>query len=163
MNIQQFDDSTLPKWQLELINKYPLIYRERNSNFNGYFKGKDENYCNLRFGFEFDEGWAGIVDGFSLQASELVKKLRKFGYKKDKCFVHSVIFKEKYATLRFQGDVILPDPFYDLFMAYVDQLEEKSKNICEICGQFGQISNKGAWLKTVCKKHAKELGYKYKE
>lgn len=157
MSKSQFSHSGLPKWQLDLIKKYPLIYLEKDENIKKF----DINATvNLRFGFEFDEGWAKLVDEFSQISSDLVGELRN---NKVDCYIHSAIFKEKYSKLIWQGDALLPYPFDELFYALVDKLESDSGYVCEVCGKYGKCCNNGGWLKTLCKNHAKKLGYEYKE
>lgn len=72
--LTQFDQSTLPAWQMKLIKEYPLIYTEKDNCARA--NTDSETYCNLRFGFEFDQGWSGLVGEFSRVASELVTHLR---------------------------------------------------------------------------------------
>jgi len=35
----------------------------------------------------------------------------------------------------------------------------KSMETCEVCGKKGSLCRRGSWLKTLCKKCAKENGY----
>lgn len=153
--LKQFDQSQLSSWQLELIKKHPLIYTEIDGNNRP--NADSDTHCNLRFGFEFDKGWSGLVDEFSRNVSELVVHLRTTI--QPDAFIHAYIFKEKYGQLRWQGRDNLTSPFRDLFDAYVDSIEDRSAHICEITGTRGELRSIDGWLITLCnEEYAKRKG-----
>lgn len=146
--MKEFNRDNLKDWELKIVEKYPLIYLE----------GAKENETNLRFGFEFNEGWSNLVNEFSKIASDLVLQLRESGIQKD-AFIHSCIFKEKFGVLCWQGDDNLIEPFKTLFKSYISIIENRSKYICEISGDIGERRSRGGWIKTLSKEKAIELGY----
>lgn len=84
MNTKQFNYQNRPQWQADLINKYPLIYRVPNPRLKEYFNEEtyqklinDPFFCNLRFGFECDEGWADLIGKYSNAAFEVLHILEK--------------------------------------------------------------------------------------
>jgi len=65
--------------------------------------------------------------------------------------------KEKYGTLRF---------YYDGGDLYIDGLanmaESMSAVTCEVCGNPGKLVG-GGWVRTLCKTHAEEQNYEWKD
>ena len=71
--------------------------------------------------------------------------------------------KEKFGKLRVSYDESFDSAITDEVLtkvrAMVDEAEEKSGHVCELCGEPGKMMESGHWLKTLCIWHAKELGY----
>lgn len=63
--------------------------------------------------------------------------------------------KEKYGGLR-----VYVGNFINGVDDIIDKYETKSYEVCEICGEPGELKVNGRWYRTVCNKHAKEFGYK---
>lgn len=131
-------NNVLPKWQMDIVDKYPFVYFEPNPNLRAWYSEEDfnkliaePNFCNLRYGFEFDSGWSDIVDKFSSTAENLVKVLRARELQRD-AYIHSCIFKQKFGTLCYQGDHNLVEPFSTLFNNYIVALERKSATVCQL-------------------------------
>ena len=80
-------------------------------------------------------GWSGLVDAIYDRLPETA---------------HISQIKEKYGGLRFyvygvSGEVL----------DFIDEMEEKSYTICEMCGEPGK-PREGGWILTLCDKHDKE-------
>lgn len=162
--MKQFNYLELPQWQQDIIQKYPSIYLEPNPALKNYFSEPEyiklintPGFCNLRFGFEFGEGWMELVDNFSTVIDNTLKLINNSD---SKYYVKSFIFKEKFGTLRFQGHINLPNPYNHLIYAYIEYIERKSAYICELTGKFGWLCVNGGVYKTLSAEKAKELGYK---
>jgi hypothetical protein len=69
----------------------------------------------------------------------------------EKQFQGIVVVKEKYGTLRLQGNLGI-----DLFYDFVDEAEIKSAKVCEYCGQAGKTMTVWGWEKTLCDECEKE-------
>lgn len=91
--------------------------------------------------WECGPGWKSIIDPLISQA--------------DKESVRVEQIKEKFGRLRFYVNYA-SDALYDL----IDQAEEASAKVCEMCGKPGVLMSKGGWMKTICAEHALDLGYK---
>jgi hypothetical protein len=139
-----FSLKSLPQWQKELIQKYQDIYLEPNPTILEWFRNQglekpsDLVFCNLRYGFEFREGWKNLVDEFSAITTQFVAKLRESGAQKD-AWVRSYIFKEKFGVLRWQGRNNLEEPFRTIFQGYVSNVQAQSRYVCEMTGADGEI------------------------
>lgn len=59
--------------------------------------------------------------------------------------------KEKFGELRIYIDSGT-DTMYDI----LDEAERKSLEICEVCGEAGELRTDRSWFKTLCEKHNKE-------
>ena len=109
----------------------------------------DPRQTAMAWGLECDDGWYTILDTLCRQISHHLKYNTEPN-------VQPVILeqvKEKYGTLRFYyrgGD--------DVISGLVQMAEAMSAKCCERCGNLGKIRG-GSWLKTLCDKHAQELGY----
>ena len=154
----------LEPWEKEIVDKYPLIYREPSPQLRTWYDEesfnkliKDPNFSNLRYGFEFGSGWAKLVDEFSNISQQLVLYLRSNGIQSD-AYIHSCIFKEKFGRLTWQGDNNLIEPFKTLFRSYEIHIENKSTTICEISGEDGCLCSRGHWYKTLSYTEARKRG-----
>jgi hypothetical protein len=158
---KDFTSDGLPDWQIELIDKYPLIYREYDKSIEECLRETGEPYsqpyCNLRHGFEFLQGWRDLADEFSETTTKLVQCLRA-GIQKD-AYIHSFIFKEKFGTLRWQGRNNLMEPFRELFDLYKWDIEYRSRFICEITGKSGKLRRRmmGHRIQTLCDAEYRKL------
>lgn len=92
------------------------------------------------FGFECDDGWFNLLD-------ELMSKIKEV----DKNRVVTIRqIKEKLGGLRFYtGNSI--NEVEDI----INEYQEKSFSICEVCGKTGELCEANKWYKTVCKEHRK--------
>lgn len=126
---------------IELSEK---ICNARDTNNSGLIaslqeeKTKVEPFYPIAFGLECNDGWYDLLD-------ELMGKIQELD--KDKIvLVHQV--KEKFGGLRF--DI---SSGTDIIFNIIHDYEDKSYNICEVCGKLGKLCTTGHWLKTVCKEH----------
>ncbi len=87
--------------------------------------------------FAVGNGWYGII-------KDLIEKSIAAGWDKQICQV-----KEKFGGLRFYINSA-PDEVHKL----IREAENKSLEICEVCGNPGQQRN-GGWIKTLCEEHDK--------
>lgn len=140
-----FSKKALPKWQIAIIEKYPLLYLERDTDI----PYADEEPCNLRYGFEFGEGWAELADVFSATASDLITQLRQHSVQPD-AFIHAFIFKEKMGMLIWQGYHNLSKPFSTLLSSYAHSIMQDSQHVCEKCGRAGRLREKNGWYMVRC-------------
>jgi hypothetical protein len=124
--MKSFSTENLEAWEMALIEKYPLLYKEQDGDNLCWAKDvSPENYCNLRYGFEFEERWAGLADEFSAKASDLVRKARET---EPSSFIHGCIFKEKFNSLRWQGNAFLPSELEESYRALIDTMEAQSQS-----------------------------------
>lgn len=151
-----FRKSRLKPWELALVEKYPLIFLD-NPTIRDSYKIDPTDFVSLRYGFEHDKGWAGLIDELASVGTQLVTQLRANGFPDAR--INSFICKEKFGTLRWQGDSNLPEPFNRLWFSFVSNIEDKSETTCEITGEYGQRCSNGGWSKTLCKAEAEKLGY----
>jgi hypothetical protein len=168
--MNHFTKYHLDPWGLELVKKYPLIFTESDDSNKAWAKQAeiaDEDYVNLRYGFECGEGWKRIIEDIAKSATELVTYLREHGHPGS--YIHSCIVKEKFGELRWQGASNLPtELFRDLWQSHVSHLERRSASVCEVTGEFGitRRSKNGigeCWFKTLCTEKAMEQGYDLEE
>lgn len=105
-----------------------------------------------RNAFECGPGWHGLID-------PLITRLTELGGT-------ATQIKEKYGELRFYYHENENDTGsvadWERFEEAILEAEQQSRHTCEMCGAPGVLMIKGGWYKTVCKPHAKELGYKDK-
>lgn len=92
---------------------------------------------------ECGPGWASIIKPLIEQA--------------DAEGVMVTQIKEKYAGLRFYTL-----GHSDKLDKMIDKAEDESLRTCEMCGKSGALSTTGHWLKTLCREHQIEFGYKTK-
>jgi len=142
----------LPKWQRDIITRYPSLYLEPSpESLKDYEESRGqppEDYCTLRYGFECQAGWAQLIEELSATGTALIKALRAFGFQGD-ARVSAYIVKEKFGVLMWQGrDNLLP-PFHTLWFGYVAWIRERSSHTCEESGQFGELRKIGSRFQTL--------------
>ena len=91
----------------------------------------------LGWGFECSDGWFDLLE-------DLFKKLSALP---DQVELEQV--KEKYGTLRVYA--MGSDEAFDL----INEAEEKSATICEICGKAGTLHSDKGWMVCRCEEHYK--------
>jgi len=93
-----FSYASLPQWEKDIIFRYPDIYLTPNVVIASHYVEGNSSFCNLRMGFEFDEGWKGLAEEFSGVADQLVKQLRQSGLQPH-ASIRAYVFKEKFGRL----------------------------------------------------------------
>lgn len=142
-----------------LYGRYPLTFRRvcRGEPFTAW-------------GFECDDGWAGILAMFGEAAEPIcaadptycvVDDLYGLGLG----YVHQLVgqVKEKFGGLRlYEGSFgwgpggALGDR-YTALRGVVEECERLAWRTCEVCGEPGQRRT-GGWIKTLCDQHAADRG-----
>jgi len=134
--------------QLELVNKYPKILKD--------FRGDPKTTC-MAWGIDVEDGWYELLD-------ECMEKLQYFCdlCSKDSEEVQVVAdqIKEKFGGLRFYVSMYGAEKVQSRIIDdIISEAERKANNICEVTGENGAVCKKGGWLKTLCRKEARKLGY----
>jgi hypothetical protein len=94
----------------------------------------------MGFGFEHADGWFDLIWQLCLDIEDALHNLEP-----DAQMDFRVLqVKEKYGTLRFYANWGT-DKIFDL----IEDAEEKSARICEICGKEGRINSEG-WVTVRC-------------
>ena len=162
-----------PQW-MDLVNEFSEFILDpspeviswyeshKDSPYNDVPKDKSE-LCNLRYGFEHDLGWKSILREHFNGIKDLIEQAKANG---DEIFYKTCILKEKFGSLRDQGDFYGKDKrsYWDEYSALVSSLHEKSEKICEVCGYPATLRRKMqgmGWIKTLCDTHAKLSNYNH--
>jgi hypothetical protein len=104
----------------------------------------------MAFGFENDEGWYPLIDELCSKLEKLIDE--KYPDLKEGEYPFQVEqVKEKYGGLRFYVSGA-----YEEIFDLIDEYEKKSYEICETCGEAGELKEVHGWYKTVCNKHYQE-------
>ena len=104
---------------------------------NGFYLDR-EPITNCGF-FDVDSGWYPLI-------KDLIEDLIKLGWDKQVCQV-----KEKFGGLRFYINSGSNEIFARITLA-----ENKSHEICETCGEKGEMRTDLGWYRTLCNKHYEE-------
>lgn len=134
----------------QLVKDFPGLYRER------FLDKKKTCMC---WGFQCNDGWEPLIRDLSNQLQLIIDTF------KITIVVDEV--KEKYGTLRFyysescRDDGVVFKNLDEIIAACVQRAETISAHRCEVCGEYGFLCIKPGrlWYKTLCKEHARELGY----
>lgn len=100
------------------------------------------------FGFEIGEGWMSLVIELLDKIQHLVDNNPEYSE------LQVIQVKEKYGEL-----CVYLNYYYKEIEDIIDEYEEKSCYICEVCGEKGEIRNINNWYTALCDKHYAE----YKE
>jgi hypothetical protein len=125
----------------KLMKEFPWM--EARSNWTGK---------KLGFGVpcECDDGWYNLIHDLCKKIDDYYK-LRKRSIKR----MRILQIKEKFGMMRFYAG-----NYIEGVQDIIDEHEENSCNICEICGKKGELMSNNFWIKTLCVNHSNELGYK---
>jgi len=121
--------------QNQLFAKYPKIFRQKDESM--------QVTC-MCWGIDTGDGWYDLLD-------ELCGKLQKYIDEKGIPQVEAVQVKEKFGTLRFYTGGVHKDHF-DAVHDMIGEAEEKSGEVCDVCGKPGETSGHG-WISTRCEEH----------
>jgi hypothetical protein len=161
----------------KLCSEYPLIFADRNKPMtetamcwgfecgDGWYHLLDNlcrllynDYSNAKHKYETHKQWYEDTGHFPWTGGraitpEEVENLRlKMEEEAQKVPVASQV-KEKFGGLRFYVDRATEKHYH-----YIEFADDMSYHICEECGSPGKLYAQG-WHKTLCEKHAEELGY----
>jgi predicted nucleic acid-binding Zn ribbon protein len=118
------------------MNRGVIILNEKNTkkllkDFPSLYKRE-----NLMFGIETDNGWFDLIYKLS---QDLMKVCPE-------CEASQA--KEKFGSLRYYVDNCNEEGH-----KLIDEAEEKSATICELCGKSGKLREDLGWVKTLCLEH----------
>ena len=121
----------------DLIEKYPnffkLFYTRSGESFQELSEGAPFLSCQA-WGFECGPGWKPLIEKVAQACEE------------SEVDIYATQIKEKYGTLRIYTNGGT-DEIFDL----IDEVEDESEKMCEVCGEAGQVVGTG-WLKCRCQK-----------
>jgi len=132
-----------------MVKSFPVLFKYR------HYPMTETCMC---WGFEIGPGWFPVV--FNLCRNlDLISRLSGVE-------IIAEQVKEKFATLRFYYEVVVPEntilladdikTVQDVVSVLVHQAEDRTSNTCETCGQEGKQHSISGWLKTLCPTHAQE-------
>lgn len=128
--------------QDKLYERFPALYRQHTL---------DMRQTCMCWGFDVDDGWFDLIWMLSLALEDESKQTG--------AVIEAVQVKEKFGGLRFYTG-----PCTDRGYTLINLAERMADMTCEVCGKHGRTTSKpSGWLKTVCKAHAEEHGYTWKE
>ena len=127
--------------QQKLYDRFPELYRQHSL---------DMRQTAMCWGFDVDDGWFDIIWTLSLALEDETKT--------SGTVIEAVQVKEKFGGLRFYVGGCT-----ERGHKLIEAAERTADHTCEVCGKSGKVTNRGGWLKTVCKEHAAELGYEWRD
>ena len=101
------------------------------------------------FGFEIGEGWMSLVIELLDKSQHLVDNNPEYSG------LQVIQVKEKYGAL-----CVYLNYYYTEIEELIEEYEEKSCYICEVCGEKGEIRNINNWYTALCDKHYAEYSKK---
>lgn len=153
-----------------LCKEFPSIFRD----YHG-----DMTVTCMHWGMSCGDGWASLIRDICLYINNSIENAKSnviFEYKKKNKIDYSVDLsteilkelkiddmivvadqvKEKFGGLRFYWhSENLPEDSYQRISGAIDMAEMRSEDICEECGERGDMRGPG-WFFTACDKHAKD-------
>lgn len=113
----------------QLYEKYPDFFADRTRPMN--------ETC-MCWGFDCGNGWYDILDEMCGEIEEVFKQEPDL-----RGVLRAVQVKEKFGTLR-----VYTNYYHEKISDIINKAEEKSENVCEICGQPGKLLTEG-WIFSV--------------
>ncbi len=134
--------------EIKLVKKYPKILKD--------YKGDPKTTC-MAWGISTDCGWFELLD-------KCMEALQYFcdSCSKDGREVQVVAdqIKEKFGSLCFYYSAHNANEIEThIIDSIVSAAEKKSKYVCEISGEHGELCIRSGWYKTLCREEARKLGF----
>lgn len=101
----------------------------------------------MAFGYECDKGWYPLIEEC---LDRIEKALEKHPDNEYGNFMIMQV-KEKFGGLRIYANF-----YYEDVRDIIEECEEKSYHVCEVCGEPGKLRVYHYWYKTLCNKHFSE-------
>ena len=98
----------------------------------------------MAFGYECGEGWIPLIEETFDKIEEILKENPDLDFQ-------VIQVKEKFGTLR-----IYVYGCNNEISDLIDTCTDKSAEICEVCGEKGELREKRYWYITLCDKHYEE-------
>lgn len=96
-------------------------------------------------------GWHGLLEELFFNMEKTILKSKNLSDSENVPYVFDV--KEKYGGLRITVYGFLEEDNLNLQLEQlVDEYEERSLRVCEVCSKEGRPTASG-WIKTLCKEH----------
>lgn len=109
----------------------------------------DEEGKTFGFPCSYGDGWYQLTHDLCRELTDLYIAN---GINPD--IIEMIQVKEKFGGMRFYTGSLL-DGGHDIIQKY----EDKSYEICEVCGEAGELCRRGSWYMTLCDKHRDEMNY----
>jgi len=132
------------KLEEKLLKEFPLFYSKWREG--GEYE-KNEFMCSC------DDGWYDLIREYSGAYEKLILDYME-KHPEDRNPPTGVQVKQKFGALRIYLSSYPQQVFRDLEI----ETEEKSKTICEICGNPGKWNTSSPRIQTVCESHAHNKG-----
>jgi hypothetical protein len=127
-----------------LVIAAPLLYRLYGTTKSGW---------SIQYGFACGDGWLDLLMRLSVKIeTELQAMLAAGKRRQDLPVAHQV--KEKFGTLRFY---VGGQPAH--WREWIEEAIAESGKTCELCGQPGELSERGGWAATLCPRHLMLSGH----
>ncbi len=141
----EYKYSSREKFEEYMMRKYPILFPIPYWIYEDY-----EYTC------ECDKGWYPLIDT-TLSKLKLVSQMSGI-------LMTITQIKEKYGSLRiyygFIPSVKPPNQLWiDIIADIINTAEQRSQTTCEVCGTYGELSERKNWVKTLCEDCRKKLGY----
>lgn len=127
-------------FEKQLFDDFPLLYD----------KSADMRTSCMGFGFECGDGWYELLRELSEKLYPLVLEANKQPEGEYDFYPKASQVKEKFGELRYYMDCAT-DEMYDL----INEYEDKSGKVCEVCGNPGDIDFTEKWYSARCPEHRK--------
>lgn len=124
----------------QLIKKHKILQRKRVNPA----AAKEPFHAFEGFGIECGAGWYGLLDAL---CTKIEAELIKTNNDKEEYPFQVEQIKEKFGGLRFYISSA-NDTIYN----FINEAENKSYKICELCGQQGKAYTIQGWMLSLCKK-----------
>lgn len=114
----------------KLIDAFPALYRHP-----------------LEFGFEYGDGWFGLLLRSSEQLSENASAIDVTSGD----YPCAIQVKQKFGQLRWYGENLS-----DAMESSIEAAAKRSLEVCEICGTSGKLEKRKGWYSVRCDAHVSQ-------
>jgi len=137
--------------QAELFRRYPCFFRTPGKRLVQLNSGVDDAHLVQaaepfdEWGVECGDGWFNLIDRLCRECEREIERLDSLGVPRER-WPRVAQIKEKFGSLRFYARGCLPEELREL----IQEISEKSRLTCELCGAFKKSRAAEAWHSTTC-------------
>ena len=143
MSSQRFPGLEITEWRSRLLDEFPRLFPDARP-----IRTRDGDALVAAGAPVVEDGWRALIEELCRRLDEIAAATAR-----GELALHGI--DEKYGELRIDWSCLdLSDEQHAAIQRVVDNIEQRSRRICGICGCPGVVTERAGWLSARCERHA---------